>query len=275
VDKNFVRLSTGHFWFVKLLSGQVDKTEELLGYPKTSFNHNYINSRIIVYSQAFSGMQNKNNNKTEISSHLDKITKSLVNLVNSIILSFKLSERENKVDQQRLHNFHTHMIIQEKQAAIDAANQDFPVLLSSQSRLIVLEALLVARARNGQPIDDLVKAIEVVRQNILEIELLEKQQNGIVTPVRETKESRMVKIYKYDIPVLREIGYLIRSVQILIFFMPLIGFLGIFVIGLITPQICTPWENISGKWENKSAFCQGIRNFSLFFSDYQKVPTQK
>lgn len=75
----------------------------------------------------------------------------------------------------------TSKFLKEQQDFINEANQQMPILLTSKSRLIILEAILVTRARNGQPIDDLVKAIEVVKKNVIEIDIqpnlnLEKEQ---------------------------------------------------------------------------------------------------
>ncbi|QLE53432.1 hypothetical protein FD724_36600 (plasmid) [Nostoc sp. C057] len=128
-------------------------------------------------------MQDKNqsNSPSAASSPLEKLTTSAVNFINSLSQSFRLSERELLVQKQWLDNMQTSKFLKEQQDFINEANQQMPILLTSKSRLIILEAILVTRARNGQPIDDLVKAIEVVKKNVIEIDIqpnlnLEKEQ---------------------------------------------------------------------------------------------------
>jgi hypothetical protein len=42
-------------------------------------------------------------------------------------------------------------------------NDDKPALLTGESRLMLLESLLVSKIRNNEPVDDLIKAIEALR----------------------------------------------------------------------------------------------------------------
>ncbi|QFS49646.1 hypothetical protein [Nostoc sphaeroides] len=145
---------------------------------------------------------NQSNSPSAASSPLEKLTTSAVNFINSLSQSFRLSERELLVQKQWLHNMQTSKFLKEQQDFINEANQQMPILLTSKSRLIILEAILVTRARNGQPIDDLVKAIEVVRKNILEIDIqpnlnLEKEQK---TRPQKTKDVLITHRHQYELP---------------------------------------------------------------------------
>ncbi|MBD2565326.1 MULTISPECIES: hypothetical protein [Nostoc] len=207
------------------------------------------------------------------SSPLEKLTTSVVNFINSLSQSFKLSERELLVQKQWLHNMQTSQLLKEQQDFINEANQKMPILLTSKSRLIILEAILVTRARNGQPIDDLVTAIEVVRKNVLEIDIqpnlnLEKEQK---TQPQKTKHTLITHRHQYDLPILIEVGNLITDARNLILIVPLIAALFVLILPITSPRICNSWENTSGTYENKSLFCQLLGDLNRFFQDYQKL----
>ncbi|MBD2535028.1 hypothetical protein H6G97_38645 [Nostoc flagelliforme FACHB-838] len=216
---------------------------------------------------------NQSNSPSAASSPLEKLTTSVVNFINSLSQSFKLSERELLVQKQWLHNMQTSKLLKEQQDFINEANQQMPILLTSKSRLIILEAILVTRARNGQPIDDLVTAIEVVRKNVLEIDIqpnlnLEKEQK---TQPQKTKDALITHRHQYELPVLSEVGHLITDVRNLILIMPLIAALFVLILPITSPRICDSWENATGTYENKSLFCQLLGDLNRFFQDYQKL----
>ncbi|WP_392530096.1 hypothetical protein [Nostoc sp. C117] len=212
------------------------------------------------------------NQKTSLSaasSPLEKLTTSVVNFINSLSQSFKLSERELLVQKQWLHNMQTSQLLKEQQDFINEANQQMPILLTSKSRLIILEAILVTRAKNGQPIDDLVTAIEVVRKNILEIDIqpnlnLEKEQK---TRPQKTKDVLITHRHQYELPILSEVGDLITDVRNLILIMPLF----VLILPITSPRICDSWENATGTYENNSLYCQVLSDLNRFFQDYQKL----
>ena len=216
---------------------------------------------------------NQSNSPSAPSSPLEKLTTSVVNFINSLSQSFKLSERELLVQKQWLHNMQTSKLLKEQQDFINEANQQMPILLTSKSRLIILEAILVTRARNGQPIDDLLTAIEVVRKNVLEIDIqpnlnLEKEQK---TQPQKTKDALITHRHQYELPVLSEVGDLITDVRNLILIVPLIAALFVLILPITSPRICDSWENATGTYENKSLFCQLLGDLNRFFQDYQKL----
>ncbi|MBE9003060.1 hypothetical protein IQ274_34040 [Nostoc sp. LEGE 12447] len=212
---------------------------------------------------------NRNNSPSAASNPLEKLTTSVVNFINSLSQSLKLSERELLVQKQWLHNMQTSKLLKEQQDFINEANQQMPILLTSKSRLIILEAILVNRARNGQPIDDLVTAIEVVRKNVLEIDIqpnlnLEKEQK---TQPQKTKDALITHRHQYELPVLSEVGDLITDVRNLILIVPLF----VLILPITSPRICDSWENATGTYENKSLYCQLLSDLNRFFQDYQKL----
>ncbi|MBN3879907.1 MULTISPECIES: hypothetical protein [unclassified Nostoc] len=143
-----------------------------------------------------------------------------------------------------------------------------PILLTSKSRLIILEAILVTHARNGQPIDDLVTAIEVVRKNVIEIDIqpnlnLEKEQK---TQPQKTKDTLITHRHQYDLPILSEVGGLITDARNLILIVPLIAALSVLILPLTSPRICDSWENATGTYENNSLYCQLLSDLNRFFS---------
>ncbi|MBD2536836.1 hypothetical protein H6G97_49470 [Nostoc flagelliforme FACHB-838] len=216
---------------------------------------------------------NQSNSPSAASSPLEKLTTSVVNFINSLSQSFKLSERELLVQKQWLHNMQTSQLLKEQQDFINEANQQMPILLTSKSRLIILEAILVTRARNGQPIDDLVTAIEVVRKNVLEIDIqpnlnLEKEQK---TQPQKTKDALITHRHQYKLPVLSEVGDSITDVRNLILIVPLIAALFVLILPITSPRICDSWENATGTYEKKSLFCQLSGDLNRFFQDYQKL----
>jgi hypothetical protein len=216
---------------------------------------------------------NQSNSPSAPSSPLEKLTTSVVNFINSLSQSFKISERELLVQKQWLHNMQTSKLLKEQQDFINEANQQMPILLTSKSRLIILEAILVTRAKNGQPIDDLVTAIEVVRKNIIEIDIqpnlnLEKEQK---TRPQKTKYALITHRYQYDLPILSEVGGLITDARNLILIVPLIAALSVLILPLTSPRICDFWENTSGTYENNSLYCQLLSDLNRFFQDYQKL----
>lgn len=220
-------------------------------------------------------MQDKNqsNSPSKASSSLEKLTTSVVNFINSLSQSFKLSERELLVQKQWLHNMQTSKLLKEQQDFINEANQHLPILLTSKSRLIILEAILVTRARNGQPIDDLVTAIEVVRKNALEIDIqpnlnLEKERK---TQPQKTKDRLITHRHQYELPILSEIGNLITDARNFILIVPLISALFVLILPFTNPRICDSWENATGTYENKSLLCQLLNDLNRFFQDYQKL----
>jgi len=93
---------------------------------------------------------NQNTSPSAASSPLEKLTTSVVNFINSLSQSFRLSERELLVQKQWLHNMQTSKFLKEQQDFINEANQQMPILLTSKSRLIILEAILVNPIRNSQ-----------------------------------------------------------------------------------------------------------------------------
>nr|MDZ8062765.1 hypothetical protein [Nostoc sp. EkiNYC01] len=117
-------------------------------------------------------MQDKNQDKSQKSTSTQNgtIAASIANFLNSLSQDFQLSQREVQVYQQCLENTKTSKLLREKQEFILEANHQMPILLTPKSRLIVLESILVARARDGKPIDDVVTAIEVLRKNALELD---------------------------------------------------------------------------------------------------------
>ncbi|QFS52378.1 hypothetical protein [Nostoc sphaeroides] len=216
---------------------------------------------------------NQSNSPSAASSPLEKLTTSAVNFINSLSQSFRLSERELLVQKQWLHNMQTSKFLKEQQDFINEANQQMPILLTSKSRLIILEAILVTRARNGQPIDDLVKAIEVVKKNVIEIDIqpnlnLEKEQK--IQP-QKTKDTLITHRHQYELPILSEVGNLIADARNLILIIPLISALFILILPFTNPRICDSWENATGTYENKSLFCQLLGDLNRFFQDYQKL----
>ena len=220
-------------------------------------------------------MQDKNqsNSPSKASSSLEKLTTSVVNFINSLSQSFKLSERELLVQKQWLHNMQTSKLLKEQQDFINEANQHLPILLTSKSRLIILEAILVTRARNGQPIDDLVTAIEVVSKNALEIDIqpnlnLEKERK---TQPQKTKDRLITHRHQYELPILSEIGNLITDARNFILIVPLISALFVLILPFTNPRICDSWENATGTYENKSLLCQLLNDLNRFFQDYQKL----
>ncbi|MBN4003226.1 hypothetical protein [Nostoc sp. LPT] len=220
-------------------------------------------------------MQDKNqsNSPSKASSSLEKLTTSVVNFINSLSQSFKLSERELIVQKQWLNNMQTSKFLKEQQDFINEANQQMPILLTSKSRLIILEAILVTRAKNGQPIDDLVKAIEVVNKNIIEIDIqpnlnLEKEQK---TQPQKSKDTLITHRHQYELPILSEVGNLINDARNLILIVPLIAALSVLILPITSPRICDSWENATGTYENKSLFCQLLGDLNRFFQDYQKL----
>ncbi|WP_414571216.1 hypothetical protein [Nostoc sp. CCY 9925] len=220
-------------------------------------------------------MQDKNqsNSPSKASSSLEKLTTSVVNFINSLSQSFKISERELLVQKQWLHNMQTSKLLKEQQDFINEANQQMPILLTSKSRLIILEAILVTRARNGQPIDDLVKAIEVVKKNVIEIDIqpnfnLEKERK---TQPQKGKDTLITHRHQYELPILSEVGNLITDVRNLILIVPLIAALFVLILPITSPKICDSWENATGTYENKSLFCQFLNDLNRFFQDYQKL----
>ncbi|MCC5659145.1 hypothetical protein LC608_19615 [Nostoc sp. XA010] len=212
---------------------------------------------------------NQNTSPSVASSPLKKLTTSAVNFINSLSQSFKLSERELLVKKQWLHNMQTSKLLKEQQDFINEANQQMPILLTSKSRLIILEAILVTRARNGQPIDDLVAAIEVVRKNVLEIDIqpnlnLEKEQK---TQPQKSKDTLITHRHQYELPILSEVGGLITDARNLILIVPLF----VLILPITSPRICDSWENATGTYENKSLYCQLLGDLNRFFQDYQKL----
>jgi hypothetical protein len=216
---------------------------------------------------------NRNNSPSAASSPLEKLTTSAVNFINSLSQSFRLSERELLIQKQWLHNMQTSKLLKEQQDFINEANQQMPILLTSKSRLIILEAILVTRAKNGQPLDDLVKAIEVVNKNVIEIDIqpnlnLEKQQK--IKP-QKTKDSLITHRHQYELPILSEVGNLITDARNLILIVPLISALFVLTLPFTNSRICDSWENATGTYENKSLFCQLLNDLNRFFQDYQKL----
>ncbi|WP_292842981.1 hypothetical protein [Nostoc sp. NMS8] len=162
----------------------------------------------------------------------------------------------------------TSKFLKEQQDFINEANQQMPILLTSKSRLIILEAILVTRARNGQPIDDLLTAIEVVRKNIIEIDI---QPNLNLEKEQKTKDTLITHRHQYELPVLSEVGNLITDARNLILIVPLISALFVLILPFTNPRICNSWENATGTYENKSLFCQLLNDLNRFFQDYQKL----
>ncbi|MBD2565973.1 MULTISPECIES: hypothetical protein [Nostoc] len=216
---------------------------------------------------------NQTNFPSKSSSSLEKLTTSVVNFINSLSQSFRLSERELLVQKQWLNNMQTSKLLKEQQDFINEANQQMPILLTSKSRLIILEAILVTRARNGQPIDDLVKAIEVVKKNVIEIDIqpnlnLEKEQK--IQP-QKTKDTLITHRHQYELPILSEVGNLIADARNFILIVPLIAALSALILPFTNPRICDSWQNATGTYENKSLFCQLLNDLNRFFQDYQKL----
>ncbi|MBW4456816.1 MAG: hypothetical protein KME55_31355 [Nostoc indistinguendum CM1-VF10] len=216
---------------------------------------------------------NQSNSPSTASSPLEKLTASVVNFFNSLSQSFRLSERELLVQKQWLHNMQTSKFLKEQQDFINEANQQMPILLTSKSRLIILEAILVTRAKNGQSIDDLLAAIEVVRKNIIEIDIqptlnLEKEQK--IQP-QKTKDTLITHRHQYELPILSEVGDLITDARNLILIVPLISALFVLILPFTNPRICDSWENATGTYENKSLLCQLLNDLNRFFEDYQKL----
>jgi hypothetical protein len=184
-----------------------------------------------------------------------------------------VSEREAQVQKQWLENMKNSKLLQAKQESINEANYQMPILLTSKTRLIVLESILVARARDGKPIDDLVTAIEVVRKNVIDFELQSNQnpQPHQNTKIGKNKDEVIKYEHRYDLPILSEIGILIYDLRNILLLTPLLAVIYILFFSITNPRICYKWENVNGSYENKSMYCQILNNINRFLQDYQKV----
>jgi len=217
-------------------------------------------------------MQDKNNNSS-VSNQIEKISNSIVNLFNTICASFKLSEREALVQKQWLQNIEYSKDLASQQKLIDLATHEMPVLLTSSSKLAILEAILVIRARDGHSTDDIVAAIEAVRCNIIELDIANnKSSNESNLKAKSSTEKDIVKHeHHYSIPIVNEIGYLISDFRSFVLLVGLMS-VGFFLFLSITkPRLCDAWENRNGIYENQSLYCQMLTKFSQFFENYQQV----
>ncbi|WP_414573882.1 hypothetical protein [Nostoc sp. CCY 9925] len=220
-------------------------------------------------------MQDKNPDKSQksASSPNGTIAASIANFINSLSQNFQLSQREAQVHQQCLENTKTSKLLREKQELIHEANHQMPILLTPKSRLIVLESILVARARDGKPIDDVVTAIEVLRKNILELDTLSNVnlQNQSSPQPQKTKDTVITHRHQYDFPILSEVGALIGDVWNLILSLLIFTALSILILPRTNPKLCNSWDNSSDVYKNNSLYCQIVTKFNSLFSDYQKA----
>ncbi|MBD2302604.1 hypothetical protein H6G80_31355 [Nostoc sp. FACHB-87] len=216
-------------------------------------------------------MQEQNQNNHPLSP-FSRVANSIVKLINSISQSFQLQERELLIRKQWVNNLETSNLLKEQQEFINQANQRMPILLTSKSRLIILEAILVAHARDGQPIDDVVTAIEVLRKNILELDTSSNVNLQNQPPVHhQPKDPVITHRHQYDFPILSEVGGLITDARNLILLVPLIAAFSALILPITNPRLCNSWENSSGTYENKSLYCQFVNKLNSLFSDYQKM----
>ncbi|RCJ41994.1 hypothetical protein A6770_35495 [Nostoc minutum NIES-26] len=220
-------------------------------------------------------MPDKNQDKSQASASTlnGTIAASIANFFNSLSQNFQLSEREAQVQKQWLENMKNSKLLQSKQEFINEANHQMPILLTSKSRLVVLESILVARARDGKPIDDLVAAIKIVRKNVIEFELQSNQdsQHQKSNKFNKNKDTVVKYEHRYEIPILSEIGILIYDLRNILLLAPLLAVVYILLFSIANPKICNDWENVNGTYENKSMYCQILNNLNRFLQDYQKV----
>lgn len=220
-------------------------------------------------------MQDKNQDKSQKSASTPNgtIAASIANFLNSLSQNFQLSQREAQVHQQCLENTKTSKLLREKQEFINEVNHQMPILLTSKSRLIVLESILVARARDGKPIDDLVTAIEVLRKNILELDTPSNGnlKNQSSPQPQKTKDTVITHRHQYDFPILSEVGALIGDVRNLILTVFMFTALSVLILPITNPNLCNSWENSSDVYENNSLYCQVVAQLNSLFSDYQKI----
>ncbi|MFN6567958.1 hypothetical protein [Dendronalium sp. ChiSLP03b] len=216
---------------------------------------------------------NQGNSPKSTSTPNETIAASIAKFLNSLSQSFQLSEREAQVQKQWLENMKNNKLLQSKQEFIIEANHQMPILLTSKSRLVVLESILVARARDGKPIDDLVAAIKIVRKNVIEFELQSNQDSQYQKSNKFNKNKHTVVKYehRYDIPILSEIGILIYDLRNILLLAPLLAVVYILLFSIANPKICNDWENVNGIYENKSMYCQILNKLNRFLQDYQKV----
>ncbi|MDZ8241472.1 hypothetical protein [Nostoc sp. ChiQUE01b] len=219
-------------------------------------------------------MQDKNQDKSQKSASTPNgtIAASIVNFLNSLSENFQLSQREAQLHQQCLENTKTSKLLREKQEFINEANHQMPILLTSKSRLIVLESILVARARDGKPIDDLVTAIELLRKDLIKLDTpsIVNLQNQLSPKPHKTKDTVITHRHQYDFPILSEVGALIGDVRNLILFLLIFTALSVLILPITNPKLCNSWNNSSDTYENNSLYCQIIGKFNSLFSDYQK-----
>ncbi|MBH8575793.1 hypothetical protein I8752_22880 [Nostocaceae cyanobacterium CENA369] len=183
---------------------------------------------------------NQGNSPKSTSTPNERIAAGIANLINSISQSFQLSEREEQVQKQWLENMKNSKLLQAKQEFINEANYQMPILLTSKTRLIVLESILVARARDGKPIDDLVTAIEVVRKNVIDFDLQSNQtpQPQKNTQIGKNKDEIIKYEHRYDLPILSEIGILIYDLRNILLLAPLLAVIYVLFFSITNPRIC-------------------------------------
>jgi hypothetical protein len=210
-----------------------------------------------------------NDNKPSSTNKLKQIIDAITNYLNTCSQSFQLDTRETNIQRKLIQIAQLKQQLDEQQAFLDVVHTKTPVFLSTKDRLMILESFLVVRARDNQPVDDLIKAIEAVRNNMKTIDETKPPMVDI-KPVQNQSNETIIN-HKYKIPILSEIGYVISSITTFTTAILVLSWLGIFIIGITNPNLCRRREYFSGTYENKSAFCQTSKNINKLFEDLQEV----
>ncbi|MBW4513191.1 MAG: hypothetical protein KME64_42930 [Scytonematopsis contorta HA4267-MV1] len=210
-----------------------------------------------------------NDNKPSSTNKLKQIIDAITNYLNTCSQSFQLDTRETNIHKKLMQIAKLQQQLEEQQAFLDVAHTKTPIFLSTKDRLIILESFLVARTRENQPVDDLIKAIEAVRNNIVVIDETKPPMVDI-KPVQNQSNETIIS-HKYKIPILSEIGYAINSITTFTTATLVLSWLGIFIISITNPILCRRRKYFYGTYENKSLFCQTSKNINRLFEDLQKV----
>lgn len=211
--------------------------------------------------------KNKSAKKSLVARTFQAISKNLNDLVksteirdNQLIMS---SEIKKKADlREKLLN--DQKLLEEREKLLIQANSDLPIFFDKDEKLIVLEALLLARVRDEKPVADVIAAIELIKADV---------ENLMPSKSFENKET--IITHKYQIPVLSELGDVIYSMRRLILFTPVAIYLCFVAMLFLSPRTCETRVTQYGDFENKSSYCQMLMQFNRFFSDYQKIDESK
>ncbi len=195
-----------------------------------------------------------------IGEHFDNLVKSSEIKNGKLLISSQI-KKDAELREQVLNN---QAILEEKQKLLMQANSDLPIFFESYEQLIILEALLLARARDGKPVADIIAAIETI-----------KADDNNSMPKSSPEKNETLITHKYQIPVLSEIGDIIYIAGKLILFTPMVVYLYFAAMFLTNPSRCETQVTIHGEFENRSSYCQIVMQFNRFFSDYQKVDESK